>query len=66
MLWGNIGIALGQRRSTQEKLKSITLPREWLKCGTGHPGEKSVLVPRYLCQVIFVSGHQGKPGNPLW
>ena len=62
MLWSNIGNALGQRRSTHEKLKSIM--RVVVVRDGGILGKRRVLVPRYLSQVIFVPGHQGKPGKP--
>src|SRR5215469_5444630 len=63
MLWRNIGAALGQRRSTQEKLKSTTLRVVVARDGASW-GKRRVFVPRYLCQVIFLSGHQGQPGKP--
>ena len=62
MLWRTIGIALWQRRSTQEKLKSITLPCAWMKCGTGSLGANMRSVPRYLCQVIKVAGEAALHG----
>jgi hypothetical protein len=45
MLWSNVGIALGQRGSTHEKLTSITLPREWLKMRDGESWCKYALRP---------------------
>ena len=62
MLWRNIGTALGQRRSTQEKLKSTTLRVVVARDGASW-GKRRVLVPRYLRQVIFVSGHQVSRGS---